>query len=238
VGSGTAWPGSLQYLLPDSNDFYIGNYPGCSDREFRGAIDDVTVWNRTLGASEVSALMPSSGSPGGQSSPPPGTGGQGGSGGSGGSGSGSGGGSGSGSTKPKTTTPSVMSLKLSTTTITVDPHGHLVFGASSGPLVTYTESQAASMTMTLLRSERGVRRGKSCVKPSRHSHKLTCTHFVLVSSVMRTDKAGKVTVSLNQLLRKGLSPGTYRLDMTPRAHGKVGKTVSVRFVVRRSRVHH
>jgi hypothetical protein len=41
-------------------------------------------------------------------------------------------------------------------------------------------------------------------------------------------------VRLNQLLKRHLSPGTYRLDVTPRAQGKVGKTVSVHFVVRQS----
>jgi hypothetical protein len=59
VGSGTAYPGSLEYLLHDSNDLFIGNYPGCSAHEFLGVIDDVTVWNRALPQAEVQALMTS-----------------------------------------------------------------------------------------------------------------------------------------------------------------------------------
>ena len=55
---------------------------------------------------------------------------------------------------------------------------------------------------------------------------------------MHTDQAGRLNVRLAQLLHRRLSPGTYRLDMTPRASGKVGKTVSVRLVVRKSRAHH
>ena len=93
VGSGTAWSGNLEYLLPNSNDFYIGNYPGCSDHEFRGAVDDVMVWNRVLGASEIRGLEPA-GDPPGQTSPPSGGGGSQGAGGGGTSGAGGSGGSG------------------------------------------------------------------------------------------------------------------------------------------------
>jgi hypothetical protein len=75
------------------------------------------------------------------------------------------------------------------------------------------------------------------VKPPAHARKLNCSRFVVVSSVMRSDRAGPVTVSLSQLLRRALSPGTYRLDVTPQAHGRRGKTVSVQFVVRRSHAH-
>ncbi len=75
VGTGTPWPGSLEYLLPNSNDFYIGNYPGCADHEFLGAIDDVMVWNRTLGAAEIDGLLPSGDTPPSQPTSPSGGGG-------------------------------------------------------------------------------------------------------------------------------------------------------------------
>jgi hypothetical protein len=61
-----------------------------------------------------------------------------------------------------------------------------------------------------------------------------CTRFVIVKSLMHADSAGRLTLRLDQLLHGRLSPGTYRLDVTPRANGKAGRTVSVRFVVRRS----
>jgi len=223
VGVGTSWPGSLEYLLPDSNDFYIGNYPGCADHEFLGAVDDVIVWDRTLGAGEIGGLL----QPGGSSSQPtsPSGGGNqaGGTQGSGTQGGGAtpttGGGS-RGTGAPATTNgsaPSIHGLKL------------------SGSMVTYTESQASGLTVTLLRAEKGVRRGQRCVAPSGHHRARSCTHFVVISSVTHTDRAGRLTVGLSQLLHRRLSPGTYRLDLTPRAHGKVGKTVSVRLVVRHPR---
>jgi Concanavalin A-like lectin/glucanases superfamily len=252
VGTGTPWPGSLEYLLPSSNDFYIGDYPGCADHEFLGTIDDVAVWNRTLDAGEIGGLLPP-GEPTGQpTSPSGGGGGGGGGGGTQGGGTQGGGTQGGGtqgggnahtsgnggsgtSTKSNGSTPSIHGLKLSDPTVTVDAHGHVISGGSPGPALSYTESRAASLRVTLLRSEKGVRRGKRCV--ARSGHGRTCTHFVVISSVMRTDQVGRLTVRLNQLLHRRLSPGTYRLDVTPRVSGKVGKTVSVRLVVREARAH-
>jgi hypothetical protein len=237
VGSGTAWSGSLEYLLPDSNDFYIGNYPGCSDHNFLGDIDDVMVWGRALAVSDIQALL----SGGGPTTPTPPSGGGGGNGGGGGSGGGGSTGSGGGGTSGTKSNgaPAVSGIKLSTNTVTVDANGRVLAGGSSrGLSITYTESQAATLKVTLLRSENGVRRGRRCVAGARHGRSRRCTHFVVVSSVIHTDRAGRLTVGLNQLLHRKLRPGTYRLDVTPRAHGKVGKTVSLRFVVKRSARHH
>lgn len=239
VGSGTSWEGSLEYLLPSSNDFYIGNYPSCSPHGFPGSVDDVTVWGRALSAAEVSGLASSDGGGGSptQPSPPSGSGGQGGSGGTQTGGSGGGGGANGSSTPPGA--PSIRSLKLSTSTVSVDAGGHVVSPASPGLSITYTESQAARVTVTLLRSATGVRRGGRCVAPSRRTRKLArCVRFVVISRIVHTDRAGQLTLSLNRLLHRRLMPGLYRLDVTPRAGGKVGKTLSVRFVVRRSRTPH
>jgi hypothetical protein len=234
AGSGTTWNGSLEYLLPNSNDFYIGNYPGCSDHNFIGDIDDVMVWGRALGVDDIQALL-AGGGPVIPTQPNPPSGGGGGNGG-GGSGTGSGGG-GSSPTRSDGA-PAVSGIKLSTNTVTVDGNGRVLpSGTSHGLSITYTQSQAATLKVTLLRSEKGMRRGTRCVTPSGHRRSHSCTRFVVISSVMHTDRAGRLTVGLSQLLHRRLRPGTYRLDVTPRANGKVGKTVSLRFVVRRSRSH-
>lgn len=235
VGSGTVWGGSLEYLLLSSNDFYIGNYPGCADHEFMGSIDDVRVWNRTLSDSEISALSPPPAAPPTQPTPPSGGSGAG-SGGAGGTHNTGGGGS-TGTPKGGTAAPSITGVKLSSPVVTVDPQGHVISHSASGLSLTYVESQDGSLTVTLLRSEKGVRHGKSCVAPSRHAKGRSCTHFVVLKSVMRTGQAGRLTVPFNQLFRRPLSPGTYRLDVTLRAQGKVGKTVSVLLMVRRSHAH-
>jgi hypothetical protein len=237
VGTGTAWKGSLEYLLPDSNDFYIGNYPGCAEHAFLGAIDDVTVWNRTLTAAEIAGLLTPGGTPPSPPTSPPGGGSQGGGGGtqSGGGTQGSGG-SGT-SNKSKGAVPVVRDVTLSASTVHVDIHGNVLSHGSSWPTLTYVESQAASITVTLLRAEKGLRRGDRCVAPSRHRRGRGCTRFVVISSLMHTDAAGRLTIRLNQLLRGRLSPGTYRLNVTPRANGQVGRTVTVQFIVRRTRAH-
>jgi hypothetical protein len=239
VGSGTAWSGTLEYLLPSSNDFYIGNYPGCQPRWFLGDIDDVDVWDRALSAGDVKALMPTSTAP-----PTTGAGGSGGSGGGtgsgpGGSGAGSGGSGGSGGDGTSKDRPSIHDLRLSTSSVTVNSHGQIIAQGASGLSLTYTESEAAQLTVTLLRSETGVRRGDRCVAPPRHHHGRLrrCTRYVVISTLVHSDRAGRLTVHLNQLLHGKLTPGSYRLDVTPRADGKVGRTVHLRFVVRRAHAH-
>jgi hypothetical protein len=235
VGTGTPWTGALEYVLPNSNDFYIGNYPGCADHAFQGAIDDVMVWDRTLDATDVAGLLPPASIPPSQPAPPSGAGGAQGGGGTHTTGGGNGGNGGTGTpAKTKDPLPSISGVKLSNQIVTVDMHGNLISKGLSGPSLTYTESEAAKLTVTLLRSENGVRRGKRCVAPAGHRRARGCTHFVVISSVNHTDQAGSLTLRLNQLLKRHLSPGTYRLDVTPRAQGKVGKTVSVHFVVRQS----
>ena len=237
VGSGTAWAGALEYLLPSSNDFYIGNYPSCQPHWFAGAIDNVMVWGRALSASEISAMVPGATNPTNPNPPstPSGGGGQNGAGGQGGGGTGPG--SGTRTTpKNKDLPPSIHGLKLSTSTVTVNTQGHVVLASRTGLSIAYTESQAAKLTVTLLRSATGVRRGGRCVTPTAKTRRLKrCERFVVVNSFIHTDRAGRLTLRLDQLLHGRLSPGTYRLDVTPRANGKVGKTVSVRFVVRRAR---
>lgn len=249
VASGTAWPGTLEYLLPDSNDFYIGNYPGCADHEFVGGIDDVMVWGRALSTSDIRALV----SGGGLTTPsqpgqPSGTGSGFGTGSRSGTGTGPGTGTGTGgsngggtstggaatSAKGKTL-PAVRGLKLSTSMVTVNAGGHLSGGSSRGLSLTYTASPSARLTVTLLRSQAGVRRASLCVKPPRNAHNsVHCARYVVVSSMVRTDRQGRLTLSLSRLLHRRLEPGTYQVNVTPRALGKIGKTVSLRFVVRRS----
>lgn len=52
VGSGTPDTGNIAYGLTTSNDLQIGNYSGCS-LPFSGSIDQVRVFDRTLGAQEI-----------------------------------------------------------------------------------------------------------------------------------------------------------------------------------------
>jgi hypothetical protein len=53
IGTATPNSGPLAYGGPTSNDLFIGHYEGCSGLDFSGSIDEPTVWNRALSASQV-----------------------------------------------------------------------------------------------------------------------------------------------------------------------------------------
>src|SRR5207237_9541297 len=79
VAAGTPHTGPLEYLLPDSNDLFIGDYPGCALHNFVGIIDEVNIWRVALTAAQVKAAFenssPTSGGSGGQGTLPTGSGG-------------------------------------------------------------------------------------------------------------------------------------------------------------------
>jgi hypothetical protein len=55
VGTGTALTGPLSYGLPNGNDLYIGHYDACNGQnlDYGGSIDEPTVFNGALNASQV-----------------------------------------------------------------------------------------------------------------------------------------------------------------------------------------
>jgi hypothetical protein len=234
VGSGTAHTGPLEYGLTDGNDLFIGDYPSCADREFVGTIDDVMIWNRALTTAEVTSLDPSpgTGSPPAQNPAPPAP------------TSPSGGGQpgktgGTPGTSNGQSAPSIRRLMLSPATLIIGPGGRAAgSGHPTGVKITYTDSRAARSTLTILRLESGVRKGKRCVKPParRTRHLAHCLRLVAVGSFVHNDRVGHTTLHFTGLAHHALVPGSYRLQVTPRdRRGWTGKTVSVSFVVRRSR---
>ncbi len=280
VGSGTVYPGAIEYLLPDSNDLFIGNYPGCEMHEFVGAIDDVTVWERALSAAEVPVLMaapvadwaPSGGQSsgtggsgtggsgtGGSGTSGSGTGGSGtsgsGTGGSGTSGSGTGGsgtsGSGtSGSGKPSVSSPggsgtgtghtpsrpAIGHLRLSPTTIaTLDGRGTAQREKHpTAAKLTYTDTEASSLTITVALAESGVRQGRSCVKPvptRSRGREVRCTRWVTVGSFRHSDRAGANSITFAGIPGRRLAPGAYLLELAPLAGSLRGATATIAFTI-------
>jgi Ca2+-binding RTX toxin-like protein len=57
VGAGTPTNAGIDYQTSDSTDALIGSYPGCTDHDFAGGIDDVQVWSRALTLDEIVAAM-------------------------------------------------------------------------------------------------------------------------------------------------------------------------------------
>ena len=55
VGAGTSAAIPIGYGLPDSNDLYIGAYPG-PGHFFNGLVDEPSIYNRALSAAEIQTL--------------------------------------------------------------------------------------------------------------------------------------------------------------------------------------
>ncbi|HWD76367.1 MAG TPA: LamG domain-containing protein [Solirubrobacteraceae bacterium] len=222
VGSGTAFRGSLEYVLPDSNDLYIGDYTGCAQHEFLGVIDDVSVWDRALTSQQVRSLAPAQGdgavSPPGPPSPPApaGAGRQPNAGGSSGSGT------------PGSRLPSLTDVRATT-------KGKLG-RARPRPTVTitYTDTQGARVTLTLVRVESGQRIGLRCLTPRQSSTRRAqrCTRLVVIGGYTHLDRPGRTTLRFTGLPGHRLVRGRYRLNLTPRSGGMTGTTVVVAFTVR------
>ena len=79
----------------------------------------------------------------------------------------------------------------------------------TGATITYSDSRAATATLVVLRCTAS-KRGK-------------CTHLTRTGSFTHADRAGANRLYFSGRVRgHGLAPGSYRLEVTPRAGGKAG----------------
>jgi hypothetical protein len=220
VGSGTPYPGLLEYPLATSNDLFIGDYPGCSSRTyaFAGDLDDVAVWNQPLSGATIKQMaegdaspLASGGSPttrGISASSPAGTG--------------------------QAGTARGPALKL----LFMQPSRFSPSGshrAGTGTTISYIDSEASRSTFTVLRRRRGVERGRRCVPPRGgdvSKHAIRCSAYVLVARFTRKDRAGTNRFHFGGFIAgRRLSAGTYLLEVVPRTAGRVGSMASVVFQI-------
>lgn len=220
VGSGTVYPGPIEYQLSDANELFVGDYPSCADKDFGGTISDVRIWNRALGATEVSSLGDTPPPPTGGGDPPstapqnrpPAT--------------GNSGGNGSTNNQPPPTVPMVRMVKLSKSTLTAGPGT-----VGSAPTIAYNDPGSALVTFTILQV-RGKPALARCVKAARQRHHPVtgfCPRVLALGRFVHQDRPGRNTVRFPRKLTP--PPGRYMLYVTPALHGKVGKTVVVPFRV-------
>jgi hypothetical protein len=227
VGSGTSDSGRLEYLLPDSNELFIGDYPGCGMRNFSGAIDEVSVWSRALTAAEVNATMaPPGGSPSaapGQippsaGQPEPKMGGQ-----------------PAGQRGQLSNPPALGTLRVSPSAFAVAFGRRRIRGNRPiGATISYSDTQAARSTFTVLLASSGVTKRRRCVKPPRRNRGNQagrCTRDVALGSVTHADSAGRNRLHFAGFRGRKLAPGRYLLDATPSANGRTGATVSIAFTI-------
>jgi hypothetical protein len=235
VGSPVDDSGSLVYGLPNSNAFLIGNYPDCTERGFSGLIDDVTVWNRALSPAEVRAMMPGGGSSSTGSGGAGSSSGSGPSGGSGSSGADSAANGGGPAAISGPALPWLSHLRWSQARPVVGPRGAPGGAHAAGLTITYDDSRASRVTLTLERLVPGVSVRRRCVAPPRRrlAHLRRCLRPIVVERLVHTDRPGRNTVRLSPVHGRPLAPGRYVVILSPRRQGRLGSAITVAFSVRR-----
>jgi len=243
VGSGTPHAPPIGYVLTDSNDLYIGDYPSaapsseCQAHSFLGSIDETTVWDRALTAAEVSAMLHQ------PTVPPPATSGQPPTGGAG-AGTGTGTGTGAGSTPAgqpaapgrHATPPSLRRLRVSPSAVSAASTARRRAGTTRrmSATISYTDSQVARTTLTVVLAQPGVAHNGRCVRPTQGNrrHARRCTRYLTLGKFAHTDRVGANRFEFAGLSRP-LAPHRYRLDAVPSAHGVTGATISTTFTILR-----
>jgi hypothetical protein len=222
VGSGTLYPGLLEYPLATSNDLFIGDYPGCSSRSyaFAGELDDVAVWNQPLSGATIKQMAAGDATPlvSGGSPSTWGT-------------------SASSLAGPgQTGTDRGPALKLLFMQPSrFSPSGSPKAKRGTGTTISYVDSEASRSTFTVLRRRQGVEKGRHCV-PSRSGslskHEIRCSAYVVVARFTRKDRAGTNRFHFGGYIAgRRLTPGTYLLEVVPRTAGRVGSMASVVFQI-------
>jgi hypothetical protein len=90
-----------------------------------------------------------------------------------------------------------------------------------GTVVSYTDSEAGTTTLTVERKRSGVKRGKTCVAPPRHprrfQHLRHCKRVVAIGAFSHIDRAGSNSFRFTGRLRHhALALGSYLLSVVPR----------------------
>jgi Concanavalin A-like lectin/glucanases superfamily len=228
IGNGTERPGPLEYLFPNSNDLFIGDYPGCQPHNFKGTIDELNIWRVALTPAQVTAAFDHPGVDPVPASEQPPTGG--GTGGGGTSRGGTGGQNGTGGGRGNV--PAIRNLIVTPSAFALDVgHARLIHSRRAGATISYTDTRAATSSFTVFSRHTGARVNGKCVAPSRRPHGKRCFFYTRVGSFTHTDVAGRNSFHFAGLRGHRLAAGSYRLDATPRASGLVGRTISVPFTI-------
>jgi hypothetical protein len=102
------------------------------------------------------------------------------------------------------------------------------------PSISYTDSQAATTTLTVHALKAGIKRGSRCVastgKPKHRSKKCN-TRDVVIGSFTHRDAKGSNSLSLPASIRRALGPGRYQLSAIARGSAGSSQPVAVPFTV-------
>jgi hypothetical protein len=103
--------------------------------------------------------------------------------------------------------------------------GASITAKKTGATVSYTDSQASTTTLTVLKITKGFTRNGRCVakRPTGQKHAKRCTLYTPIGSFRHIDKAGSNSFHFTGRIRgKKLQPGAYRLKAIPRFAGRSG----------------
>jgi hypothetical protein len=108
--------------------------------------------------------------------------------------------------------------------------------APIGTSFRFTLSAAAKVQITITRSARGLRRGRSCVTPTpklKRAHAKSCTRTLTVGTLTRANmRTGADVVAFSgRVGRRALSPGAYRALLRASNAGGRSKPVALVFIV-------
>ncbi len=108
-----------------------------------------------------------------------------------------------------------------------------------GTTITYSDTQAATTKLTVVRQGPAYRIGKkgACRLLSaghkRPKHAKACTAAKIIGTFTHADKAGANRIAFTgRLGGRALAAGSYLLEAAPKLGSLTGKTVSARFTVR------
>jgi hypothetical protein len=144
---------------------------------------------------------------------------------------------------PKTVAPALGKLALSRKALRPDPARSTAASRKAakrrptGATLSYTDTQKATTTITVLRGKPGVRVGTRCLakRPSTAKGKpRRCTRFVAAGKLTHADAAGKNSVRITgRLGGKALAAGSYRFSAVARNSARQSsapRTLSFRVV--------
>jgi hypothetical protein len=135
--------------------------------------------------------------------------------------------------------PAISNLTVSPVGFTAMASGASTAKASKrgGATISYTDSQAATTTFTVLKPQPGVKKGGKCVRPPNAKGKAKgkrCTRYVAVGSFIHHDHAGANHFRFTGRIRgRKLAPGSYGLSAVARLNGRHSDAATVGFLIRR-----
>jgi Carboxypeptidase regulatory-like domain len=132
---------------------------------------------------------------------------------------------------PSVRRPLLARLKLTPSSFEAARSGATISRSRAGSTVTYSDSEAATTELEVLREAPGKSRGRSCVAPSRKlARARSCLRLVRVYEFSHRDKAGTNRLRFSgRAGHRALTAGAYELQARASLDGVRSPAVSTRF---------